>query len=125
MVNYELSLTIQSDTKQLGSNNYLTTREFKKVGGNSKKNLTLQDLVRKVQNFIVFARRTKPSAVFNINIEQYNMRKNLSEQLEMIYEDKISIKFDKKSSNFTVNLQESLVDKFEKLTLQENSSLHG
>ena len=92
---------------------------FKKEGGNSKKSLALQDLVRKVQNFIIFARRTNPTAVFSMKIEPYNLRKNLSEQLEMIYEDKISIKFDKKSSIFNVKLQESLVGKLEKLTLQE------
>jgi hypothetical protein len=55
-----------------------------------------------------------------MKIEPYNLRRNLSEQLEMIYEDKISIKFDKKSSIFNVKLQESLVGKLEKLTLQEH-----
>lgn len=66
--------------------NYSQQRSFTSIGSKSAK--SLDDYIRKVQNFIILANKSDKPLVLDLNIESYALRRKLSQSLQTLYKDR-------------------------------------
>jgi phage terminase large subunit len=87
--NIDFSQTISLDSGNLGNFNYFQQRSFTSIG--SKSTSSLEDYIRKVQNFVMMTQKSDDWLILELNIESYALRRRLSQALQIMYKDRNAI----------------------------------
>ena len=96
---------IDQNYRKQGNIRYGEQKAFTCLGVRSKN--SLEDYLRKVQNFITLAKKSENQLVLTLEIESFALRRKLSQQLQNIYRvtNEIYTTFNRRSPNFEIIFQ--------------------
>ena len=96
---------IRQSYRKQGNIRYGEHKAYTCLGVRSKN--SLEDYLRKVQNFITLAKKSENQLVLTLEIESFALRRKLSQQLQAIYKvtNEIYTTFNRRSPNFEIIFQ--------------------